>query len=215
MRKPKSLKALSRKYATRTSRDRVLIVCEGEKTEPNYFRELRSSLGLTNADIIICGGECGTDPKSVVEYAIQRYYQDTDFDRVYCVFDKDGHATYNSAIQIAKKVAMPREKLFACIKSVPCFEYWLILHFSYTTAAFVETGKKSPGDCAVSELRKHIPKYGKGIPGVYSIVAPYMRTAMQNSARAYEQASQANTDNPSTEMHLLIEYLISLSEIKV
>ena len=40
-RKAKKLKDHQRKVAIREPYDRVLIVCEGEKTEPSYFMELR------------------------------------------------------------------------------------------------------------------------------------------------------------------------------
>jgi hypothetical protein len=40
-RKVRRAASLRRTAARRDSYDTVLIVCEGEKTEPNYFRELR------------------------------------------------------------------------------------------------------------------------------------------------------------------------------
>ena len=36
-RKAKAADSLKRRKAKRSSYDKVLIVCEGEKTEPNYF----------------------------------------------------------------------------------------------------------------------------------------------------------------------------------
>ena len=72
-RKAKRAGELARRAGWRKARDRVLIVCEGEKTEPNYLKEIRESLGLTNADIVLCGEECGSDPMSVVRYALERF----------------------------------------------------------------------------------------------------------------------------------------------
>src|SRR3954452_4619238 len=65
-RRARTARDLARRTPSRRSKDRILIVCEGGKTEPNYLRELKGSLGLTNADVEICGDECGSDPASVV-----------------------------------------------------------------------------------------------------------------------------------------------------
>ena len=46
------------------SRTRVLIVCEGEKTESGYFKFLRKKLNLTAADIV-ASGESDSAPGSV------------------------------------------------------------------------------------------------------------------------------------------------------
>jgi len=47
-----------------------LIVAEGEKTEPNYFRALRNRLELAAADVEILHPE-GTDPVTLTRAAIQ------------------------------------------------------------------------------------------------------------------------------------------------
>jgi hypothetical protein len=41
-----------RRMAKRAPYDRVLIVCEGAKTEPNYFGWLRNKLGLNRANVV-------------------------------------------------------------------------------------------------------------------------------------------------------------------
>ena len=82
-RRARTARDLARRTPSRRSKDRILIVCEGGKTEPNYLRELKGSLGLTNADVEICGDECGSDPASVVNYGIQRFAQDPGFDRIF------------------------------------------------------------------------------------------------------------------------------------
>jgi hypothetical protein len=74
----------------------VLIVCEGEKTEPNYLTGLRDELQLSSANIKVLG--IGADPLTIVNYAIEEYNRYKDYDQVYCVFDKDQHATYQAAL---------------------------------------------------------------------------------------------------------------------
>jgi len=55
-RKAKKADALRREAQKREPYDVVLIVCEGDKTEPNYFKELRDAFKLSTANIRIAGG---------------------------------------------------------------------------------------------------------------------------------------------------------------
>lgn len=45
-------KQLERKLNRRASYDRILIVSEGSKTEPNYFREIRAAHRLQTANAV-------------------------------------------------------------------------------------------------------------------------------------------------------------------
>lgn len=72
--KRKSRRAAShqRERAKRAPYERVLIVCEGEKTEPNYFKGLRAAFGINTMNMIIADKKRGLDPKHLVEYACKR-----------------------------------------------------------------------------------------------------------------------------------------------
>ena len=78
--------------------DRVLIVCEGAKTEPNYFQDLRKRARIPTAVIKIMPSALGTQPLQVVEFAIAEFNRTRAYDRVYAVFDRDTHPTYANAI---------------------------------------------------------------------------------------------------------------------
>jgi len=93
-RKAKKAEALRREAQKREPYDLVLIVCEGGKTEPKYLRELRDAFKLSTANIRIAGDECGSSPRSVVDYALTMYRKEKKYNRVFCVFDKDRHPTY-------------------------------------------------------------------------------------------------------------------------
>ncbi|KKL20364.1 hypothetical protein LCGC14_2456210, partial [marine sediment metagenome] len=86
-------------------KESVLIVCEGGKTEPQYFELIGRRLGLigryTHVEVAIKGEQCGSAPKSVVYFALQLRDEREEkaskstitrkFDRVYCVIDRDKH----------------------------------------------------------------------------------------------------------------------------
>ena len=71
----------ARRGPVREPYDRVLIVCEGKKTEPYYFRGLRLHYRLSSANIEIMPAD-GTDPLSIVSFAQTRL---GDYDRAFCV----------------------------------------------------------------------------------------------------------------------------------
>lgn len=54
-RKARTFRELQRRQPKRAAYDRVLIVCEGSKTEPTYFRELVDHLKLNTANVEIDG----------------------------------------------------------------------------------------------------------------------------------------------------------------
>jgi len=67
-RKAKKVKQLQRAKECREPYDKVLIVCEGEKTEPHYLMALRDHLKLSQANIKI-DPNSDSSPTSVVKYA--------------------------------------------------------------------------------------------------------------------------------------------------
>lgn len=164
-RKARTANDLARKAAKKNEYESILIVCEGTKTEPNYFNELIDDLELNTANVQTLSSPA-TCPRKLVEFAIAKS-EEEDYDFVYCVFDKDSHAKYGEALQLVDG----RLKVIAA-NSVPCFEYWIILHYTSTTKAFYGKASKSPGQEAVEELKRYIPDYAKGKRGTYSLLRP-------------------------------------------
>jgi hypothetical protein len=111
--------SLERPVAELTEKPSILIVCEGENTEPSYFNQFR----ITSAKVKSVGE--GYNTVSLVNRALA-LAQQGNYGQVWCVFDKDdfNDNDFNSAIQIA--VA----NNFGIAHSNQSFEYWLILHFN-------------------------------------------------------------------------------------
>ena len=76
--------------------DRVLIVCEGERTEPHYLRDVMDRHRLSTANVEVIGH--GADPRTVVREAKKKRDRERrrgeKYDRVYCVFDRDEHTIF-------------------------------------------------------------------------------------------------------------------------
>lgn len=113
---------LERSIAELLEKPSILIVCEGQNTEPSYFNQFR----ITSAKVI--GAGCNTT--SLVNRAFE-LAQQKNYDQIWCVFDADPKQNnpnqadnFNSAIQKAET------KNFGVAYSNQSFEYWLILHFN-------------------------------------------------------------------------------------
>ena len=209
-RKERKAALLRRRRAMKEPYDVILIVCEGEKTEPNYFTELKKAFRLSNANVRICGR--GSDPLSVVNFAIETFRREPEFDCVYCVFDRDRHTTYDAALDRVRRTRLRKESKIFAIPSIPCFEFWLLLHFIYTTRPF----DAPPGDsiCSkvIEELKKYLPAYKKGDHDIFNKIRDSLDNAITNASRVQQFHQTSGTDNPSTCVHSLVEYLLNLKK---
>jgi hypothetical protein len=179
----------------------LLVVCEGEVTEPRYIDTFRAAQGSTAVRVRVLSP--GGDPRALVERAIElrdaarldaRRAGDPNlaYDEVWCVFDVDQHARFNSACLLAAEAGI-RVAL-----SNPCFELWLFLHFADRTAHLSTVQARRL-------LKGHLPRYDKHIrfdelEHGYSDAVARAQTLERRHA---EQGSPGA--NPSTGMHHLTE----------
>jgi hypothetical protein len=202
--------SLERRRQRREPYDLVLIVCEGAKTEPLYFSQLRDALRLSRVNVSICGKECGSSPLSVVDYALAEFEREGDYDRIFCVFDKDRHAQYKDAVIKVQSQQLPDGSTIEAITSVPCFEFWLLLHFKETAKPYSASGKKSACDNIIRDLKAHMPHYKKGNADVFAATYPFIDEAIKRAERLEKRQKEAVTDNPSTKVHRLVGYMQTL-----
>lgn len=111
----------------------ILIVCEGEETEPNYFEwyKLHCKQAIS---VEILG--CGKNTESLAKEAFKiknktEKKKNIVFDQVWCVFDKDSFSdeAYNNAFQYCNN------KKIKVAYSNECFELWYLLHFNFYNSA--------------------------------------------------------------------------------
>ena len=211
--KAKSAKQLRRRQPRRAAYEKILIVCEGEKTEPYYFEGAREYYGLSTVNVKV-SGDSGSDPLSVVRFARQRYREEKDagdaFDKVYCLFDRDSHSTFAQAVDMLEAVT-PKETFFA-IPSIPCFEYWILLHFDFSTQPFTDLPGASAGEQVLRQLKSYMPEYEKGLRTVFSDLIGQLGFAINNARRVIKESEQTGSDNPSTRVHELVCYLQRLKK---
>jgi RloB-like protein len=190
---------LRRRAPTREPKRRFLIVCEGEITEPFYFKELRHLL-RSPLELVVLPGDT---PKTLVERAAQEKNsaerdarrgkdENLKYDETWCVFDVDEHPFLAEAQQQA------RDNDINVAISNPCFELWAVLHFQDQRAHIDRRAVQ--GLC-----RLHIPRYEKRLPCA-DLLHRYddaLRRAVD--LEQWHQLRGTPGNNPSTGVHRLTE----------
>jgi hypothetical protein len=186
--------AKKRSYADRVVnaidlRQRFLIVCEGSKTEPNYFEQFRVPA------LVIRVKGTGMNTLSLVRKALELREQD-DYDQVWCVFDKDDFLTdqFENAINLAHQKGMH------AAYSNQAFELWYVLHFEYINTAISRAAY-------IQKLNGYLAaEYKKNDRGMYHNLRCKMDVAIKNAERLLNeyQPSHPGYDDPSTTVHQLV-----------
>lgn len=132
-----------------------LIVCEGKKTEPNYFNGLKKQINKkygNKVDVLIPDIEIkgtGRNTTDLVKYT-QKFvnYSSKVYGQVWVVFDKDDYSNeqFNQAIASCD---------YNACWSNPNFELWLLAHLKKVTRYISK-------DDVLDELNKEFQKNGLG-----------------------------------------------------
>lgn len=158
-----SLERLVRRGPTRSQLPTILIVCDGQNTEPSYFNQFR----LASARVIAVGE--GNNTTSTVQQAIQLSRQQA-YDQVWCVFDRDSFPAnnFNSAITRAEAHGLH------VAYSNQAFEYWLLLHFEN------HDGHPMPRTDYMARLNAHLEPFGLRYDGNGSkLIGPELFALLQ------------------------------------
>ncbi|MEH2157699.1 RloB family protein [Nostoc sp.] len=183
-----------RKVNTREIRQRFLIVCEGAKTEPNYFRSFRVPKNVAEIDV----QGLGENPSKLVQSAKILNGQG-EYDQIWCVFDRNSWTLedFNNAIIKAEAQG------FKVAYSNEAFELWYVLHFE-----FLNTG--IPRSDYLKKLTSLFGRtYQKNSETIYDELFDKQSIAIKNAENLLRQYNPhiPVKDNPSTTVHLLVQEL--------
>lgn len=171
---------------------RFLIVCEGEKTEPLYFKKFRVPTIVLDVRHIK-GNTIGLVLKAI------EIKENDDFDQVWCVFDRDSFPPkdFNEALRVAKdnniKVAYSNE----------AFELWYLLHFNFHNTELSRTQYQRK----LTKCLGHV--YAKNSETMYDELSDRQNVAIRNAELLLANYHPLNPvlNNPSTTVHLLVKEL--------
>ena len=179
--------------AVGSGEERLLVLCEGEKTEPQYLKAFIAQYDLPADRITVRCVKGAQAPLAMAKWASgeMRYAshlvasgsEKRPYTEVWCVFDRDLHADFDAALDFLRS-----EPNVHAVPSNPCFELWLIHHFTPRRKAYLGKGETigkpvvkleqtedgnlretvttiyapaNPSELCFEELKKHWPEYAK------------------------------------------------------
>jgi len=182
---------------TREPTLKILIVCEGVKTEPEYFKKFPVPKDVAEVHGL------GMDPLRLVQQArklAHEYRQRTGYSygQVWCVFDRDEFPLerFRQALQLAA------ESKFEVAYSNPAFEIWYLLHFGFSDRPMTRRA-------CCSSLSAHLGCPYEKNQSWYSQLLSAQEQAIEHAAKLlarYDSPDPAR-NNPSTTVHLLVQEL--------
>jgi len=187
--------ATRRVVNVRPLRPRFLIVCEGSKTEPNYFRRFRVNAQVVELKVL----GLGDNTLSLMEQTCERMRQD-EYEQVWCVFDRNSFPAqqFNAALELA------RRRGIHVAYSNEAFELWYLVHFHYYDIA-------TPRSDYMRMLSERLGfRYQKNNRKMYDLLQDRQPEAIRNAQRLldfYGPEHNPERDNPCTTVHLLVQEL--------
>lgn len=178
---------------------KILILCEGAKTEPNYFSKFPLDKNLLEVKGL--GYVCD----SLVEEAIRRKNQAEDrknpYNQVWCVLDKDSNPSHN----FHRAIQLGNDHKVRIAYSIEAFELWYILHFEYLQSGINRARY-------IDKISVHLKRrYKKKDKTMYDEISYKQREAINNAKRLLSAFPLYN--NPSTTVHELVLELNRFIEI--
>lgn len=198
----------------------IRLVCEGDKTEPNYFNPYFRDQGIKGAKAFQPKDH---SPRGIAKAAkeelrtAQKLKIPKDKIFIWAIFDRDGHQGIAGAIDMLQ--GTPIGIAFSNI----CFEFWILLHYENTARAFATC------DEVISHIhRNHDAAYGKSNDHFVRL-KNRMQIAISNAQRLAQDQRRHddrpgsitegandpdNLDspnwnlNPYTDVHLIFESLL-------
>lgn len=197
---------LARRQASLAGLPTALIVCEGRCTERHYLRGLMEYLRVNAANVEIAPGSSTTDAIGLVRTARDRYRAKPEFDRVFIVLDGDQRSLAETRAEAANGIRQRGggRVPIDLVVTAPCFEYWLLLHFEYTT-------RDDSSSDVVRALKAHVTDYEKGDADIFRKVQGGFGSAVARAERASREMAAAGARSPMTEMPVLVEALKAMS----
>ncbi len=193
----------------------ILIICEDQKTEKEYFESFRPAFPERTVYLRTIG--TGLDPKGVMERAVEERQHlseeaGKEVDTVWAVFDKDDadlHITKRQRFDKAFQIAAEENIKLAFSNEV--FELWLLL-FLVDVSPENPLPRKDVYDMIQAEIRKRVEfanfVYKHGDTEILEIIRNIgnEETAIQRAVLLLDvHAGKDPIDmNPSTRVHLLI-----------
>jgi len=199
--------------------DAFLIVTEGKVTEPVYFNLLLRDLHLSTVRIKVQPGDA-SDPRRVIltaerlakeqkinaKNSLLGINEPAKFDHVWAVVDTDV-AVRNHIWNDVEQLAAARKVKLA--HSTPCFEFWLLLHFGFTTRTDLVDGTAAKAAVKHALGRDYSTNEATAKQAIATFLSKWPEAVghAERVRRHHEEAQTPKPANPSTEVDRLVRAL--------
>ena len=206
---------MGRRTSHLTGKSRILILCEGAKTEPNYFNWFKFEHQLTSV-LVLPPRKGQSGPQGLLKRLRSELRVDPGWDEAYCVLDHDERDAEIAQFE-AQLAAFNKQRTSTQIEMVmskPCFEMWLLLHFVYSDRPFVSvSGGRSACDEVTKQLQLHVPEYRKNTTDYLGQMQTKLDVALANADRLNHSSDRAGKiDLPHTSVDRLVARLLRLHD---
>lgn len=198
--RPRKIREIGRK---------VIIVCEGD-TEEIYFEAIRKSKRLQTLKIKVVNPD-SSDPENIVKLAVnlrdeaKRQKNWLKDDESWAIFDGDEHIANNPQNWSRALLLADKENVRLGISN-PSFELWYLLHYQNQTANIHRAAARK-------KLITHLPAYDKTkdfYESHFKSLTDQAETRAKDLLLRIQSDGLENYNNPSTQIHLLVETLSNL-----
>lgn len=191
-------RSLRRRAGVRRTRKTIRIFCEGGRTEPDYLEGLKKHARGTAA--IRIAPSAGAPPLMLVRAAVKARQkaiaEESEIDEIWCLFDVEwpgNHPNLREAVELARK-----EGVLLAISN-PCFELWLVLHFT-GHGGWLTTDEAQRLRSDLDHSRGRGLDAGQYVP----LLVDASRRAVELERRHHQEGTRFPDNNPSSGMHRLI-----------
>jgi hypothetical protein len=204
---------------------RYLIVCEGEKTEPNYFNGIKKRINGQYAGRIKVKDKIDMEIKGLGKNTGNLVaFVDTLLDEVgrlesqgvvpyghiWIVFDKDDFPDeqFNNAIEQAEA------RGYHVGWSNECMELWFLLHFEFLNSGIHRSQYVEKLNAHFKKNNINKGKYDKNMGNIFEVLCEHgdIKKAIERSKELYERHAQQGTKSrarmkPANTVYELVEEL--------
>lgn len=189
-----------------------LIVTEGERTEPLYFKGIQKlikqkiggTIDVVEIPIIDIYGE-GSSTGRLIERT-ERIVKEAKiiYQNIWVVFDKDDFEDFDEALKIGEN------KGYNLAWSNQSFEYWLYMHFYYSDSSLHRDDWNKKLDEIFAQYNLGDGTYRKNYEDIYSLVDSFdgVNTAIRNAKRRmadFDESKDLPSEyDPGTKVHELV-----------
>lgn len=183
----------------------TLIVCEGTRTEPLYFRAMADRINalycseVEQPRVTVVGA--GKNTRSLLHFARRLAARRPETELIWLVYDRDDFPgdDFDNTQYAAAAIAGPPHYRVAW--SNECIELWFLLHFQDLHADIGRANYRAL-------LRRYFP-YEKNLPDLYQRLAPYTAAAIRRARALLADCGHLPPSRccPATRVHELVEFL--------